>query len=225
MSNDLSLLSPAAKNLLAKVQSIFGAGKVTVTSTGRTAGANAGIAGASKTSQHILGADGLSDAFDFTVAGMSPDQVQRMVASSGLSFGQSIQEYGAGMGPRNHLGVGTKGQLLTATNGKYSTIGYAPASNAGDPGAGVGGYGRTFLKGIFGDAWGNALSDGGYETGALLAAPGDGIDKMFGGLTLSGWFTRITFGVFAILLIAVALFMLSGVSAKDVVSKVPPIPV
>jgi hypothetical protein len=84
------------------------------------------------------------------------------------------------------------------------------------------GPGRVFLKGLLGDWAGNLLSDGYVAEGTLLAAPGD---KLFGGLSLGDWFTRITFGVFAILLIAVALFMLSGKSVADVATKVPPIPV
>jgi hypothetical protein len=196
-------LSDSANALLGKVQNIFGAGNVSVTS-GRSN--RVGVAGGSATSQHPSG-----NAFDFHVAGYTPDQVQSIIGASGIQFGQSIQEYGAAAGAGlNHLGVGTKGQLLTGKNGKYTSTGFAAVAGGG---LGSGTFGDWIAK-TFGNTAGN-ISD---QIGQNLKAPGDAIDSAVNSATQDwgGWFGRITLGILALLLIAVGLFMLSGRSVSDV---------
>lgn len=122
---DANTLSANARALWNKVQTVFdGMGYETVlTSAGRSASHNAGIPGSSNTSQHIGG-----NAFDFQVknaAGqiIDPLAVQATLAQQGLTYGQSIAEYGLGMRPRNHLSVPTatlKNQTLVARDGKYT---------------------------------------------------------------------------------------------------------
>ena len=209
----MSGLTDAAQNLLSQVQQLFGAGNVRVTSTSRTPTSNAALAGASKTSQHLTG-----NAFDFIVSGMSPAQVQSAIAQSGIAFGQSIQEYGAAAGTgANHLGVGTKGQLLTGNNGKYSTTGYASK---------IATQATVNAQKTVGD-WLSGFGLGGLSNtlGTALAAPGDAIDGAVASVTpdFNAWFGRIAIGVFAVLLIAVGLFMLSAKPIGNIVEKIPPI--
>lgn len=200
-------LSLAAQNLLAQVQAIFGSDNVTVTS-GKSS--RVGVAGGSKTSQHPSG-----NAFDFKVKGYNPDQVQSIIAGSGISFGQSIQEYGAAAGAGlNHLGVGSKGQLLTGRNGKYSTTGYAASTGAPE-----------MAWNTLGDYIKNLTGINTDTAGGILSAPGDAINSFGESLDPSAWFARIAFGVLAILLIGVALFMLAGKPAIQIAGKLPPIPV
>jgi hypothetical protein len=118
MPQPISTLQQKTRDLLDQVYDLFGKDNVTVTSTTRSAAKNASIKGASNTSQHLDGG-----AFDFVVAGMTPVQVQQKIADSSLIYGQSIQEYGAGMGPRNHLSIPRGTILMKNTigiNGKYS---------------------------------------------------------------------------------------------------------
>lgn len=212
-------LTDAAQNLLSQVQSIFGAGNVTVTSGARSASHNAGIAGASKTSQHLTG-----DAFDFKVTGYNPDQVQAIISQSGLSFGQSIAEYGAGMNPRNHLSVGTKGQTLVAKDGRYSarTISESAKSFADKALADVSGNSRDWLKGVFGATVGDGLADAGQATGKALSLPGDTIDKgiatVTGSEVFNGYMSRAAILIFALVFIAAGVFALSG--SKNPVLKI-----
>jgi len=211
-------LSSSAQSLLGKVRALFGTDNVVVTS-GRAS--RVGVAGGSRTSQHPSG-----NAFDFRVNGFTPDQVQARIVQSGIPFGQSIQEYGAAAGKGiNHLGVGTKGQIMTAVDGKYKTTGYAAGLPSTADGAALVGTWGDQIK-AFGQAigLGDRLGDISDATGRGLAAPGEAVESLFGGLSASDWFTRITFGVFAILLIAVALFMLSGQSPVKLASKLAPIP-
>lgn len=177
-------LSPAARNLAQQVQSIFGAQNVTFTSGRR----DHIPPGGSKTSQHFSG-----NAFDFQVKGMDPLRVQEKIAAAGVSYGQSIAEYGLGMGPRNHLGVGTKGENLVARDGRYSPV--KLNSNVRD-------YAKRFLD--------DSLVD--LFFGAKDVATGD---KSIGEAVTeavtpdwNGWFGRITIALFALLLLAAALFML-----------------
>lgn len=199
-------LTQAATDLLAQVQSLFGADNVTVTSG---QGSRIGVAGGSKTSQHPSG-----NAFDFHVAGYSPDQVQSILATSGIKFGQSIQEYGAAAGAGlNHLGVGTAGRLTTGVNGKYTTTGYASTVASGIRQK-VNDAEAAFMRGL-------GFSD---KTAKVWTNPDATVGDVVGTVVdWNGWFGRIALGVFAILLIAVALFMLTGKSVSDVAAKVPPV--
>lgn len=199
-------LSTAAQNLLAQVQGIFGADNVIVTS-GQSS--RIGVAGGSPTSQHPSG-----NAFDFHVKGYSPDQVQSIIAQSGIQFGQSIQEYGAAAGAGlNHLGVGTKGQLLTGVNGRYSTTGYASQ---------VAATAQAQVNKTLGDAinstlgpWAGKLSN---ALGTGLAAPGNAIEGAVKKVTpdFNAWFTRITYGILAILLIMIAFYMLAQKAGVEI---------
>lgn len=203
-------LSAAAQQLLGKVQALFGAGNVSVTS-GQSS--RVGVAGGSATSQHPSG-----NAFDFHVTGMTPAQVQTVMAQSGIPFGQSIQEYGAAAGAGlNHLGVGTKGQLLTGNNGTYKTTGFAAGlpSNSGN----------AFLDGVR-SFESDALKQFGFSNSSakILTDPNaTATDAVGAALDSNFWFSRIVFGIFAILLIAVALFMLSGSTVTQAATKIAPL--
>lgn len=215
-------LSQAAQNLLAQVQSFFGAENVTVTSGLRSSSTNSGLAGASQTSQHLTG-----NAFDFQVNGYTPDQVQALIATSGIPFGQSIQEYGAAAGAgTNHLGVGTKGQLLTGNNGTYSTTNpnslaavYAKVTAGAQ--TTIGDSIKNTVGSLFGTSAGNAAGAASSAVGNALTAPADAINNAIGSPTT--WFRQITIAVLAILLIGVALVMLSGKSPAQIVGSVPPV--
>lgn len=170
--------------------------------------------GGSKTSQHFDG-----DAFDFVVPGVDPKTVQQTIAQRlGLPFGQSIAEYGLGMGPRNHLSTGTKGQLMTANNGKYSTIGYAPPRSGTELNTDGAGYGREALKNMLGDSWGNWLSDGlGSDgLGGALTAPAEAIENL---TDWNSWFQRGALIVFALIFIAAAVFAFKGGDAINIISS------
>lgn len=198
MSNEsiYASLTARAQSLADQVYSLFGADNVTLTSGARTAGHNATIKGASPSSQHIGG-----NAFDFQVAGYDPKDVQAILAGSGISYGQNIAEYGAGMNPRNHLGVGTKGQTLLGTNGQYAPIKVTPV---------------TANSGTWGDAintalgpWAGSISNG---LGTVLSAPGNAVEGAIKSVAspLDAWFMRVSIGVLAIVFIAAALFALKG---------------
>lgn len=156
--------------------------------------------GGSRTSQHHTG-----DAFDFQVPGMDPLNVQATIARDlGLPFGQSIAEYGLGMGPRNHLSTGSRNQLLVARDGRYTVTGTAPAPVGGVSLGSGAGAGRDVLRQWLGDDWGNWLSDGIEGTGDVLKAPGDAIDNL--APDWDAWLKRIALVVFALIFIAAALF-------------------
>jgi hypothetical protein len=195
----LSTLSPQALNLWQQVQGLFGADNVTLTSAGRTAGNNASIPGASKTSDHLDG-----NAFDFRVKGIDPQAVQERIAAAGIGYGQNIAEYGAGMGPRNHLSIPTAkhaGENLLGVNGSYKKLG-------SDLRAKVNAWESSLLQ-QFGVSKSSAdvLTDPNATTGDAVSAA----------LNLNGWFSRITLALFALLLLAAALFMLGR-------SELPSIP-
>lgn len=212
MSNEYGL-SAQAQTLLDKVRLLFGADKVSVTSGHRSVANNASLAGSSRTSQHLTG-----DAFDFRVKGMTPAQVQTIVAKSGIPFGQSIQEYGAAAGAGvNHLGVGSKGQLLTANNGKYSVTGYADQI-ANKTAEQTRGWVANTMARVFGEQ--NL-----HDLGENLSAPGDAINGSLSTLDPSQWFERIALGLLALLFIGVAIVMLTGKSVTQIAGKIPPIPV
>lgn len=196
-------LTAQAQALVDRVYSLFGASNVTLTSGARSVGANSGIAGASRTSQHLTG-----NAFDFQVSGYDPKDVQALIAGSGISYGQSIAEYGAGMNPRNHLGVGTKGQNLVGTNGQYTPIVVSPVS------ANAGTWGDQ-IAATFGVEAGN-VSD---AVGRALSAPGNALDGAVKSVApdLNSWFMRISVGALALVFIAAALFALKG---GDVIQSV-----
>lgn len=194
MANE-NLLTSAAQNLLQQVRDLFGSSNVTVTSTGRSASHNNSIPGASQTSQHLTG-----NAFDFTVAGMTPLNVQDALASSGIGYGQSIAEFGAGMGPRNHLGVGTKLQNLIGNNGKY--LPRVPSIMPDGTG-----NGSATARALFGDKVGTYISDilgGAGGVGDILKKPADAL-----AFNANDWFLRIAFALIALLLIAFGLYMIS----------------
>ena len=212
-------LSAQATALLAKVRNLFGADNVSVTS-GRAS--RVGVAGGSATSQHPSG-----NAFDFHVAGMTPAQVQATLAASPIPFGQSIQEYGAAAGAGlNHLGVGTKTQLLTGNNGRYTATNVAslPAANQAAL-AQASGFGRDSLVSFLGSDLGNSVADGAYGLGSVLSAPGDRVDAAIASITpdWNSWFVRIGLGMLALLVIGVALVMLAPKAADSLGVKLPPV--
>lgn len=211
-------LSAQAYQLWLRVKSIFP--NAIFTSGARSASSNSGIRGASKTSQHLTG-----DAFDFVVPGVDPMDVQRtLVGNLGVPFGQSIAEYGAGMGPRNHLSTGSRNQLLTANNGVYRVTGTAPTS-ALTPTTGMG---RADLIARYGPTVGNALADALAATGTVLEAPAKALEgvPILGSIVNNkpltdwdGWFKRIALVVFALIFIAAAVFAFKGSDAINMVSK------
>ena len=218
MANEYGLTNQA-QALLDKVRNLFGASNVQVTS-GRSS--RTGVAGGSATSQHPGG-----NAFDFHVSGMTPAQVQATLAASPIPFGQSIQEYGAAAGAGlNHLGVGTKTQLLTGRNGRYSATNTAtlPAANQTAL-AQASGFGRDSLVSFLGSDWGNSIADGAFGVGSVLSAPGDRIDAAVASITpdWNSWFVRIGLGMLALLVIGVALVMLAPKAADSLGVKLPPV--
>lgn len=189
MAGFLDGLTTDARVLWMRVQQLFPNARMT---SGRRDPSNI-PRGGSRNSQHHTG-----DAFDFQVPGMDPLQVQqRIVADLGLPFGQSIAEYGLGMGPRNHLSTGARGQLLVARDGRYTVTGTVPL----DAGTGAG---RDVLNRWLGDDWGNWFSDGLEGVGDTLKAPGDAIDNL--APDWDDWLKRIALVVFALIFIAAALF-------------------
>lgn len=196
MSANPTNITPAATSLWLRVKQLFP--NAIATSGGRSAAHNATIPGSSTTSQHIGG-----NAFDFVVPGMDPMQVQKVIAESlGMPFGQSISEYGLGMGPRNHLSVGTKGELKKAVNGKYSLLGI------------VRDWEKDILKQL-------GLSDGLAETwvdpdksltDAATQTANEAVD-------FNGWFGRIAIAVFALILIAAAVFTFKAGNIASIISK------
>lgn len=108
MGNAISSLSDAGRALYDKVANIFGADNIIITSTLRNG---------TGTSQHNVG-----DAFDFKIKGMNNADVQSIIAGSGLSYNQLINEISgpASSGPHLHIGTGTGNENLTYQNGKYS---------------------------------------------------------------------------------------------------------
>lgn len=186
-------LTAEAMKLLNSVRSIFGAQNVIVTSGARSPSANARIPGASPTSQHIGG-----DAFDFRVTGRDPKDIQGVLAASGLSYGQSIAEYGLGMGPRNHLSVGTKNETLIANNGKYKPITLEGTKSYLD---GIREWERSILKGLgLNEDQANVWTDPDASVTEVVAASVD----------WNGWFGRVAIGLFALIFIAAALFTFKG---------------
>lgn len=202
-------LSANARALWNRVQSIFPNARL-------TSGQRDYVPpGGSKTSQHKTG-----DAFDFVVPGVDPKTVQATLSQSlGLPFGQSIAEYGLGMGPRNHLSTGSKGQLMTANNGAYRTTGYAPQRSGAELSTDGAGYGREALKQMLGDGWGNWISDGlgGDGLGGALTAPAEAIESL--APDWNAWFQRIALGVFALIFIAAAVFAFKGGDAINMISS------
>lgn len=212
---DVNTLSAQARALWGQVQSVFsGAGySVDLTSAGRTASHNSSIPGASDTSQHIGG-----NAFDFQVRDsmgriVDPLAVQATLASQGLSYGQSIAEYGLGMNPRNHLSVPTsrlQGQTLVARGGKYT-------SNVPDIGRSIISSVRSqanesiasALKGMglsneSAYSWSDAISGRMVQVGDALQAPANALT---GGL--QSWLLRGAVAIVAMLLIAAAIFSIA----------------
>jgi hypothetical protein len=195
MSGLLDGLTTDARVLWMRVKQLFPNARMT--SGARSRSHNSGIPGASNTSQHIGG-----NAFDFVVPGMDPLQVQATIAKDlGIPFGQSIAEYGLGMGPRNHLSVpgSNPGQLLTARNGRYTVTGRVPLNM----GAGAG---RDALRNILGDDWGNWMADGLGEggLGGALTAPAEALESL--APDWDSWFKRGALVIFALIFIAAALF-------------------
>lgn len=199
----LSKLSAPAQALALQIQNLFGADNVTFTSGLRDAVSNSGIPGASKSSDHLGG-----NAFDFIVSGMSPQQVQSTIANSGIPFGQSIQEYGLGMGPRNHLSIpgasGHLGQLLTGKNGSYNTTGYANT--------------HQWAK-ADGESWGDYLGRISTQLNQSLPDPltaaSNGVSSVTNAVSdkvgsfLASYATRAALIILAILLLAGAIFSIS----------------
>lgn len=216
---DINTLTAQARGLWYQVQSAFGSlgYSTTLTSAGRTASHNATIAGASSTSQHIGG-----NAFDFQVRDssgniMDPLAVQSTISQLGLSYGQNIAEYGAGMNPRNHLSVPTstlQGQNKIGKDGVYSSNIPSPTSALAEAGLG---QGRQFLQdsfkamglGDFGQKIANGISDGLEATGNALQAPG----KAISGFT-ENWIIRGAIAAVAILLLAAAIFSMTKIPEK-----------
>lgn len=205
---DANTLSAQARQLWNQVQATFsGMGYSTVlTSAGRSADYNAGIPGASNTSQHIGG-----NAFDFqvkNVAGVTIDPlaVQATLKAQGLSYGQSIAEYGLGMGPRNHLSIPTstlQGQTLIARDGKYTknTVSYWNQVAAGvidDAFKAVGI--KSPIKSINDTA--TAAVDATVDT---VAKP------------LQSWIIRGSVAIIGMLLVAAAIFSLSKSSLPAII--------
>ena len=84
--------------LLERVRALCGSRPLVIHSGFRCPGLNAAIGG-SKTSQHLLG-----QAADFHVAGLDLTETWRLIAESGLPFGQLILEgWGAGRPTWIHL--------------------------------------------------------------------------------------------------------------------------
>jgi hypothetical protein len=189
-------LNAQASQLLNQVRQIFGSDNVIVTSGYRNPARNAGIPGASNTSQHLSGG-----AFDFKVKGLDPLQVQKVLQQSGITYGQSIAEYGAGMGPRNHLGVGTKMENLVALDGKYTSLGSGLLKTVRD-------WEASLLKAA-------GFSDGAATT---LTDPNASVTEAVGAASES-WFGRIAIGLFALLLITAALFMLGRGEISAILPK------
>lgn len=217
MANE-NTLSAQARLLWGQVQATMNSlGFDTVlTSAGRSASHNAGIPGASSTSQHIGG-----NAFDFVVKDdkgrrVDPLIVQATLANGGFNYGQNIAEYGLGMGPRNHLSVPTarhQGQNLLARDGKYTP-------NRPDLGRSLADKGRDQVKGIIAKAMGNMGLLANPITGPAVAgviAGGAAAEEVKTGL--QSWLLRGSMGILAILLIAAAVFALSRGEATAVIKS------
>jgi hypothetical protein len=102
---------------------------------------------------------------------------------------------------------------LTSIVGRIQRSGVVIGNNTPPPinTDGVG-YGRDALKSILGVDTGNMLSDVLSGTGDVLAAPGNAVEGAVKSLTpdLGGWFQRGAFLIFALILIAAALFAFKG---------------
>ena len=106
---ELANMKEAAKSL-EKVRDIVGK-PITINSWFRSKEVNKAVGG-SQTSAHCLGW-----AIDTRVTGMTPLELCKIVAKSGLKFDQIIHEYGSWM----HISFDPKyrGQLLTKFDGDY----------------------------------------------------------------------------------------------------------
>lgn len=196
-------LSPAGLDLRARIQNVFGRENVVETSTTRSAARNASIRGASNTSQHLTG-----DAIDFKVRdgkrGFLPlSEVKRRSLESVGPFGQLISETGAGMGPRTHLSVGSKGQVLSASDANVARYGRRYVVEATNR-AGV--Y-RENINKVLGGTIGNKVADvlKGGATG--IAKAGDAITSATS--FVQQYLTRGAFGIIGIILIIGAVIILT----------------
>lgn len=185
--------------------------RIVPTSGYRSPAHNAKIKGSSKNSQHMVG-----EAFDFVVYDQNgkrvdPMLVQATIAASGLDYGQNIAEYGAGMGPRNHLSVPSptnQRENKRAMDGRYSAHydikpslldkGKALLTNAGTA------LGMISPVGMIGTALTTENADG--ET--IL----DGANPFSFG---QGTINRVALAVLAVIFIAAAVF---AFKANDLVS-------
>lgn len=221
---DANTLSAQARSLWAQVQNTFSSigYSTTLTSAGRSASYNAGIPGASSTSQHIGG-----NAFDFQVRDtrgnlVDPLAVQATLANQGLSYGQNIAEFGLGMGGRNHLSVPTaslNGQTLIGNNGKYSAN---VVQNAKAITAQTEGWGRTAIRDAF-KALGlnpdsaDKFSDSMQRTGDVMSQSANIVADPLG---TSGLILRGSVAIVGVLLLAAAIFTLVGNQKSAIIRAV-----
>ena len=196
MANE-NTLSASAKSLLNDVKNLFGAGNVNVTSTQRSANRNARIAGASSTSQHIPG-----DAFDFTVKGLSNDQIRERIVNSDLAFGQLISETGLNMGPRTHLGIGTKGRITIASDENA-----AKGKRYVDIGKKIGGQYRNAINKVLGKDIGDKVSDTLKSGADAIAKGGEAISKPLS--FIDGYILRGSIIVIGLLLIIGSIILIT----------------
>lgn len=184
-------LTAAGQSLLTKTRALFSDGQVIVNSGARSTARNATIAGSSRRSQHVGG-----NAFDFAVerngVRLSNAEIFERVRSSGLVFGQVIDETGLGMRPRVHLGTGTKGRLSIGRDGRYTDI--------------ERGKYRQAINNVLGDRIGNKVSNSLKSGSDILAKGGDQISKAAN--DLNNYINRGIFGVIGLLFIVGVIYYL-----------------
>lgn len=187
-------LSSAGQALLDRTRAFFGANNVVVTSGNRSKERNSNIKGSSRTSQHIGG-----DAFDFKIKNgtvyLDPAIVQQRIIDGGLVFGQSIQETGAGMRPRNHLSVGSKREVLTGSDENARQYGRRYVKSAKD----AQGQYRKNINGVLGERVGNVVSDGLLSASNGISKAGTVIVKTLS--PIQNYITRFSIGFFGFVLI------------------------
>ena len=164
-------ISAGANTLLGQVRDLFAGNSVVLTSGARNTSRNSQIKGASRTSQHLDG-----DAFDFVVKGANGRLLPNAVVAdkirgSGIQFQQLITETGAGGGPRVHLGVGTRGQILDASDSNVVRYGrrYVDVTGRGS-------Y-REAITRVLGNNVGNKVADTLKSGADAVAKGGDAIAK------------------------------------------------
>lgn len=221
---DANTLSSQARTLWNQVQSVLsGMGYNTVlTSAGRSASHNASIPGSSNTSQHIGG-----NAFDFQVYDargnlVDPLAVQATLAQQGLTYGQSIAEYGLGMRGRNHLSVPTaklQMQTLVARDGNYTRNAVQGARALG---AQTAGWGREAISKAFDKLGLNPkiaedISDTLHGVGQAMSDP---VGTVVDATGLNAWLIRGSIAIVGGLLLAAAIFALANGSKGAIVKAV-----